>query len=311
MKEFIGIETNNKGIVLESDLGYICNYKCSYCPPWLHNGSDWINFNDLKNLINHIKPTLVILPGGEPTYYPDFISLLKFIKNDIGSKTCVVSNASRSLEWWEEYHNLMDLLVFSLQIEFVNVEEFISKVKMVSKNRILTINLQMIPERFDELISIANTIISNSQNVVILLKALVNSETGDKFNYSKEQYDIMSNYMRSKTFTTTNPIRNTIHKKYSDGSLELVVPQKLISDKENIYTGWYCWKGQQTLKVLADGDIYNATCEVTQPLIKPIGNISKFDEIKFPNKPIICTKNICNCATSLKSIHKEKYYEEL
>ena len=132
MAELVAMETDNPGLMLEVDLGYICNYRCSYCPPALHSGKQWVDKSDLINFLEASKPKLVIFHGGEPTLYPGFIDVLTQIKNRLGAGTSVVTNASKGPTWWGKHHHLMDLLTFSYHHEHADVDTFIKTIKLLA-----------------------------------------------------------------------------------------------------------------------------------------------------------------------------------
>jgi hypothetical protein len=78
--------------------------------------------------------------------------------------------------------------------------------------------------------------------------------------------------------------------------------QTLISNKENKYKGWLCWKGIDTIRVDTDGYIYRSICELDE---RPFAYI--YDEkIEMPKDPEICQREYCFCLTDLKSLRKEK-----
>ena len=87
-----------------------CNYKCSYCHSDLNSGS--IKAPPYEVAVNFIKLILersnssMLTPyfefgGGEVTllrYFPEFIKLI----HDRQGLVCIVSNGSKSLQWWND-----------------------------------------------------------------------------------------------------------------------------------------------------------------------------------------------------------------
>ena len=291
---------------MEIDLGYICNYKCSYCPPLLHSGKGWLEYDNVIALLEKVSPARIILPGGEPTLYPQIVELMQYIKK-MDSFLFVVSNATKSLEWWEKHNELIDVLTFSLHIEKVNIEEFIKKVKAVTKKRYVTINVSMIPNRFDEIFEIIRRIRVECEDTYITPKMLVDTNTGLSMEYTDKQRMAMRKILPPKVVRTTESLHNVkVYKVYSDGVYEETKPQELIATGDIKYQGWKCWKGLQFLKVTPYGEIYQATCEVSLPYTKPIGNIYDLDNVKWTTEPQICTKKQCNCISALRGVRKEK-----
>ena len=110
-------------VVVNWNLGNMCNYTCSYCPPILNNGSfGWQDFKVIKNFIDacetHYAPRKVYFEftGGEVTLWKDFIKCAQYIKSkghDIG----FISNASRTIRWWEKNKNNFDHVCLSFHPE--------------------------------------------------------------------------------------------------------------------------------------------------------------------------------------------------
>jgi MoaA/NifB/PqqE/SkfB family radical SAM enzyme len=302
MKEFIEIETTNSGMVLELDVGYICNYQCEYCSPTINRGTEWINFEKLKEFLTLVKPSTIIISGGEPTIYPHIVELLTYLKNT-PTFTCLITNATGNLK---KYKHLIDFTIFTFHIDSSDLYTFIENVSSVSFDKVVKINIPMVLNKFDECLLSSRKISLECPNALVILKALVNYKTGITIDYTDYQLDIMRNYIESSLMNREIPISYKTFKLYSDGSKEFVTSQVLITSKDNCYKGWLCWKGLQTIKVIPNGDVYNSTCEVGNPYDYPIGNIKHLEEIKFVKEPQICKKNMCNCATNLKAIKKVK-----
>jgi organic radical activating enzyme len=305
MAELIGIETDSGGLTLEVDLGYICNYKCSYCPPLLHSGKEWINFNSLIKFIDKVKPLRIVFPGGEPTLYPKIVKLLQYLKT-IGVITYLVSNGTKSIEWWEKYNDLIDLPTFSFHIENADVESFIEKIKVVTKKRFTTVNVPMKPDSFNEIFKVIRRIRRECPDTYVVPKILTDNTTGLTVKYTSEQRSLMEKILFPEVVRFINPHVITTYKVYSDGKYVKTKPQELLAKGEIVYTGWKCWKGLQFLKVTPLGDVYLATCEVEQKRTNPIGSIYDLENIKWTTEPQICMKRQCNCITALRGVKKRK-----
>ena len=76
-------------LFIDWDLGNTCNFSCSYCASFVHDGSiPWVNIDKVDNLIEQIRDNyqskefrLYNLLGGEPTAYPKLPQLIKKIKS--------------------------------------------------------------------------------------------------------------------------------------------------------------------------------------------------------------------------------------
>lgn len=298
MNKFIAIETSNEGLFLEVELGLICNYKCSYCPPYSYTGDMWIDYDKLIEFIYKVNPLQILLVGGEPTLYPTIDQLLYELKNKIVNMT---SNGNKPLSWWETHLKYIDVLTLSYHIERASLESFINKLKFISDHKAITVNIPMMVDRFDECLE-AGIKMSKIKNIYVSLKALINKNKVYD-NYSDNQLEIMSNILKPKVETIFNKHHIRFYGKTEDGKLEKLRCQAIISNKDNVYKGWKCWKGIQRMKLSSDGSIYKASCDSGTE--KFFGNIHN-DEVNFPTEPEVCQKDYCNCLPDLKTIKKEK-----
>ena len=92
---------NNNHIYVDIALGNTCNFKCSYCPDKLHNGSDpWLDIVALKKFSSklidfyssvHDKNIFMFnLLGGEPTLYKDIVPFCQQLKELGEQKNCLI-----------------------------------------------------------------------------------------------------------------------------------------------------------------------------------------------------------------------------
>jgi hypothetical protein len=213
----------------------------------------------------------------------------------------MTSNGSRPLEWWQSNHDKIDVLTLSYHLEHSNLDKFIEKLEFLSDHRVITVNVSMMVDRFDECLD-AGMKISKIKNVFTSLKALNDVNTERLYEYSKDQLSIMSKLIHPPIETHKNDFNIEFFGVDENGNRKKLRAQTIISNKENVYKGWKCWKGLQCMKLIANGNIYKATCELGY---EPFGNI--YDRnIKIPIKPEKCAKDYCYCLTDLKSIKKEK-----
>ncbi len=305
MKKLVKVRPSNIGsLCIDIELGDVCNYKCSYCYPYLHPGTDWLDYKSLISFLDkRIKEndTVVMISGGEPTLYPHISSILKYLQ-DRGCHTKLLSNSSKPLKWWEKHIKYIDELVLSYQIETQNLDEFLTKVKCLTENNIIQINVSMINDRFDECIEIAEKL-KEIKNLMITLKVLKDKKTHRMYDYTEEQIRVMSKKIFTpRTIEIKNPLKIFSHV-YSDGSEEIKFTQEVVAKGLNSYKGWKCWKGIDLIKIRSDGNYYLATCDFRGN--KYYGNISD-KNLNFPTEPTICEYDYCFCMTDINNIRKEK-----
>ena len=80
----------------------------------------------------------------------------------------------------------------------------------------------------------------------------------------------------------------------------------IIARNDNMYQGWLCWAGLESLFIDADGTVYNASCKVDI-----LGNIHTGFEL--PDFPVECLKKWCACAADINTskVAEQKYIKFL
>ena len=151
-------------------LGRFCNYKCSYCWPYARSSTrDHRPLELLIKTMDEIKRQArergfnsfhFSFSGGEPTLHKGYLPLLRHYAVDLQSdyqSAHMTSNLSPGLKWFEKYVRSVQSLhrvtvTASFHKEFAKKESFADKIKFLQENEIhVTINMVMVPDRFEEL----------------------------------------------------------------------------------------------------------------------------------------------------------------
>jgi MoaA/NifB/PqqE/SkfB family radical SAM enzyme len=151
-------------------LGRYCNYKCSYCWPYARSDErDHRPTSLILSTIDEIKRQArkrgfnsfhFSFSGGEPTMHPGYLKILEHYSSDSKSNYLsahMTTNLSAGLGWLRKYvqatkslHRLS--VTASFHKEFANPEQFQEKLQYLQSEDIqVTINMVMVPERFDTL----------------------------------------------------------------------------------------------------------------------------------------------------------------
>ena len=82
------------------DLTTACNYACDHCIDWdtLNSGINYEHdklLDSLRTMADGGLKSVILIGGGEPTVYPKFREMVRFLK-DLGMQVAVVSNGSRN-----------------------------------------------------------------------------------------------------------------------------------------------------------------------------------------------------------------------
>jgi len=201
-------------------LGRFCNYRCSYCWPYARS--------DKKD---H-RPTEVILStlaeikrqarergfgsfhfsfsGGEPTMHPGYLEILKTYATDTPNcnyqSVHMTSNLSPGLPWLQKYVDATkDLhrvsVTASYHNEFASRTKFVEKLIFLQKHDVhVTINMVMVPERFEDLWQ--DALLFSREGVNVTLKPQSNpTATRVVDGYTPDQLERLQQNMPQRDFT--------------------------------------------------------------------------------------------------------------
>lgn len=253
------------------DISYDCNYRCSYCffnGKWAEykNRTVYLSADEWEKhwcrICNKYGPIFLVITGGEPFIYPNFIELIEKL-----SRICfhidISTNGSGDLETFIKKISPEKVsLSLSFQREFDTIDNFIQKVRLIRKHRFQgCLNMVAYPPFLGEL-----------ENV----KSKLRSET-------QEEFKVLA------FFGSWNGIE------YPDG----YTPQqrRLIGLTDSWFLkkkrkGELCNVGCTSALLFPNGKV--ARCgQIGERFI--IGNF--FDpEFKLHDKPLICDVDYCPCA---------------
>jgi len=306
-------------VVVNWNLGNMCNFTCSYCPSILNDGSfGWNDFEIIREFIDatveHYSPRKVYFEftGGEVTLWKDFIKCAEYIKS-IGHDIGFISNGSRTLRWWEKNKEKFDHVCLSFHPEEGDAEHFLNVVKIMSEQCRTHVNIMMHydPEIWPVCQDLAETVIS-TPNISLALQPLIIDFGETLYTYTDSQieyidrqwHDLASNIEHTKTW----PIYRGSMQMHDDVNnlSENSSAHRFINDKTNNWKGWLCWSGIEQIVVDFDGSVMIGWCRVGGTL----GNMKLPKNIKWPTKPVMCTKSMCHCnfdIMSKKVLPKNRY----
>jgi MoaA/NifB/PqqE/SkfB family radical SAM enzyme len=308
MKYPIKITQSEPTVNIYWKLTDFCNFKCNYCPDYLHSGnyalgrkpgfptdSNILSFiSQLENGMLQGKHLNLLIGGGEPTVHPLFPEIVNRLKHE-NHFLGVLTNGSRSEDWWQQILP-MDNVVISLHPEFTNVEKInaISKF-IISSGTSLIFNLSCDPANWDKTIELYNNI-DDSLKHLISPKVLnyLDRPTKENYTYSDQQKDWIRKHI---SYQRASAKFKNANMHFNDGSVEGVNLSKLTINGWNKYKGWSCKADSQSLMINFDGNVYAGVCQA-----KKLGHISTFSKIE--DNGLICPYGHCDCPTDIRS---EKY----
>ena len=271
-----------------------CNYRCSYCPEHLHNGSTGQpQWETVKRFVENFKqPGKHIcyrISGGEPTHWKHFIDLATLIKEQ-GHTFSFLTNGSKTAEYYKTISQYTDGYIISYHPEYADINH--TKEIINQSYCPVFVNLMLSPDNFNEMFKIAKELYECSDNVavwpkIILDKSNIDAITNQPVDYTKEQLDTINNW----PFFCKLPDKD-LHR----GELLLndvpVTANDLITNNQNTFYGWKCWAGLHMINIDMWGNIYRADC-------KEGGALGNLERYKLPTETIKCGKSVCACLSDI------------
>ena len=173
-------------------LGRFCNYKCSYCWPYArsdrkdHRPTELClkTIDEIKRQArdNNFNSFHFSLSGGEPTFHPGYLDILKHLANDVDNTNYtsvhMTTNMSRNMAWHKEYVEAVKpfhraSITASLHTEHLNTKEkmqdFADKLIFCQEHDVqVTINMVMVPDWFER--DWENALFFHEQGINVTLK---------------------------------------------------------------------------------------------------------------------------------------------
>jgi len=306
----------------------VCNYKCNYCFDGCNDGTkrfkeDWIKVSDnLIHLLDYYKEHSrkkkfeISLLGGEPTLWkhlPEFCSKLKLHHN---VSIMIVSNGSRTLDWWKENSKYFDQVVLSFHIQETNIDHFISVADALYENNIVVTGLVMMdPDYWIQCTEAIEQLKTSKHTWAINLQSLEDNSKR-KITYTDEQAEfIKTNSLVRKgnwLYLLKNIFKSYYYQKeptatFVDGNKRKLQSNEAMLNDWNHFKGWSCNIGVDRLFINVDGTV-SGTCGQLLYGEKYHYNLYdiNFKENFCPEiKSVICNQANCLCVTEV-NLTKEK-----
>ena len=311
-------------------LGNICNYKCSYCPPYENSGSHpWIDIDTNIKTQNIIiqgyreigKTTSFAYTGGEPTVYKHFPQLLANGKQQ-GAWNWVYTNGSRTVRYWNDIKDVLDMVCISYHAEYDQDDHLIAVVDAIKSQVYISINVVMHPLQLDKCFAFIDKFKLAHPEIVVDTKIVrVNHQEITHPDYTPDNIVKIQEYkkisaVRSRRQSTGKPFlgKNVI--------MQLVEPNKesrLINCQEEIlkgsqgyndFNGWECYIGVESLMIDFDGQVYKGYCKMD-------GSIGMVPNFSVPTQPTTCefggkrcTCNLDFATTKYSTPNKTFYFKQ-
>jgi len=334
-------------------LGRFCNYRCSYCWPYARSDRKDHRPTELcLRTVDEIKRQArdngfnsfhFSLSGGEPTFHPGYLDILKHLADDVSNTNYtsihMTSNCSRPMKWFETYVEYAKpfhraSITASLHVEHLDskekLQDFANKLILCQEHDIqITINQVMVPEHFER--DWENALFFHEQGINVTLKPQSDPTASRVVDgYTEDNLKRLWNGMPQRAYTESKrkwqdrPKPNFQVPKGIMGKNDASVPWHMQVELEdskgdkyymdqaerfnafnfNNFEGWRCNAGYSGLIIREpDGSVKRSYSCHDAPL----GNIETgFQLFKTPKTCI--TKSCVSSADS--KIPKRKFYEK-
>ena len=275
------------------DLSDKCNYRCSYCPSFLHDGiNGWPNYDKVINFVDHLsnlvpnKKICYRFSGGEPTYWKYFAELIKYI-HEKNNYVSLLSNGSKDINYWKDIDQYIDGVILSYHPEYSTADQFIDISNVLTCP--IAVNLMLTPDNFNDTLLIADKLYNNSTMAIWpkLIHDKMGEITNKLYKYSDSQKEIIKNWRYFRSIDSTKIHRGDLLLDGKD-----VNANNLILSGTNSFINWKCYAGVDQINVGLDGSVYRGDCMFG-------GKLGMLDNFTLPIEPIVCGKKFCNCLSDI------------
>ncbi len=289
-------------VLVDWMIGNRCNYACSYCPDALHDGSmPWQDANLMRAMFRKLrdhycgsmgKRVWLQFTGGEPTMHPSIRNLLRDA-SEMGHKVSIISNAGRTVRFWETIRDFLDAAILTYHCESVDHTHFLRVAERLVDAMPTHVNVALPPDRFDEVFALAEDIATRLPDLSLSLKPL-RVRFGDQlYPYTPEQLARFETRLTKIDREADTVPRTVMVREFSDGSYDVRRANAMIVAEQNKWQGMICSAGIESLRINGAGNITRAVCGSG-------GRIGRLGEnFNLPNSPVRCQMQRCACVADI------------
>ena len=269
-----------------------CNYRCSYCPSFLNDGSSgWPEWSVVEHFIKNFnvqgKELCFRISGGEPTYWKHFMDMAKLVKEQ-GHIFTFLTNGSKTAEYYKEISQYSDGIILSYHPQYADNNHIVDIIKSV--NCPMGVNLMMVPEDFEKLEEVAKLFYNSSDKVTIWPKLILDKQpetySNNVADYTEEQLQRIKKWPYFRNLKDQNVHRGRIA---LDG-VEISANDLLLKGLNN-HQGWQCWGGLHMISIDQWGDMWRSECKQVK-----VGNLKDYT---LPTTTVTCNKDKCVCLSDV------------
>jgi hypothetical protein len=220
----------------------------------------------------------------------------------------IVSNGSRTIDWWQKNLHNFDQVILSFHIQETNIDHFIKVADMLYENNVVVTGLVMMdPDRWSDCIDAITKLKTSNNKWAINLQSL-ESTTKREVSYTTEQIDFIKENSLIRRghwfYLLKNIFKSYYYQKepvatFPTGERRKLSSNEIMLNEWNRFEGWQCNIGLDCIFIGLDG-VVSGTCG--QLLYGETQNYNLYDS-EFKNKfapiikPVTCQQQRCLCVS--------------
>ena len=154
----------------------LCNLRCPYCSVTKRQKNNRISMDIIKDYVEKLKTrglqAVIITGGGEPTLYPEFNELIKWLKNEEKLSVALITNGTNIDNITASVWKMFSWVRISLNF----VDNYRSKIKFPQINGVLGASMVYIGQTIEEMKELSEFIPRNVEYVRVLPNCLLEQE---------------------------------------------------------------------------------------------------------------------------------------
>lgn len=275
----------------------ICNFNCTYCFPGSHDGR-FRYPKDLNKILKTFRNTfdnyislgktnfhLTISGGGEPTLWPDIEEFCRQLKETHNVYITLVSNGSRTLNWWKTNYHYFDDVVLSYHEGQAKIDHHCEVADFLYEQNIKVTSLVLMDyQNWDNCVYAITLMLDSKHPWIIQTKEIVDAPGHGTDCYTAEQKLYLNNSIKripdsEKLLERIDDFK--LHQSvalFSDNSAEACKPHTIIMNAWNNFKGWKCNLAMESIIIDHNGFILGSCGEM----------LNGFE-------PIQCPRLECSC----------------
>jgi organic radical activating enzyme len=328
-KQIISIERTGSISTIDWTLGNYCNYSCSYCFPGCHDGTDPVPklnstmLSNVQHLINQLrladkKNIAFSFSGGEPTLYKDFIPLTQHIKS-LGCCVGIVTNASRTLKWWQRGVEYLDDISISIHHEHADIDhicEVIDFLVQHRKNVVVHVMIHFDPRLFDVSLHTLARVrdLYEQTNTVKIMPKLLRDTHNQVTWYSQSQLDNVNRATQGVNTRRKRPsnINSRSYYVFEDATTQTIGRENSLNQQwlTGSWQGYSCAAAHEYIQIDYQGNLGVMSCGQAYATVQNIYT-AEFEQFELPRVDVVCTQQgQCGCmglARAAKRLTQKKH----